>query len=83
MTWNASFTNNKVEAKANKTLQNMPAAIKPKDKNEFTAQALDAYCEMLIKDKVVRSWSTLGHYKKYLLFLSTEATKNELFIQFI
>ena len=55
MTWNASFTNNKVEAKANKTLQNMPAAIKPKDKNEFTAQALDADCDMLIKDKVVRS----------------------------
>ena len=55
MTWNASFTNSKVEAKANKTWQNIPAAIKPKDKNEFTAQALDAYCEMLIKDKVVRS----------------------------
>ena len=55
MTWNASFTNNKVEAKANKTWQNMPSAIKPKDKNEFTAQALDAYCDMLIKDKVVRS----------------------------
>ena len=70
MTWNSSFTNTKVEAKANKTWQNMPSAIKPKDKNEFTAQALDAYCDMLIKDKVVRGQHTLGQYIKVPSFVT-------------
>lgn len=75
MTWNASFSNAKVEAKSNKIWQNMPSAIKPKDKNEFTAQALDAYCNMLIKDKVVRGKYILGHYIKVPSFLTSRGNQ--------
>ena len=54
MTWNASFTDPRVEAKANKALQQMPPAVRPKSKHELTKMALDFYTDMLIREKVVK-----------------------------